>query len=153
MDGQSSRSKEELLTQYRRFHDIYVQLDDADRRVLQSFGLTRIQYSALLLLNAQQGLRPIDLSDRLLCARSTVTRLIDQLEQQGLVHRVSSPDDRRAQFIVLTEAGLDYRNRVQEAHEASLVERFRGFSIEEIKELNRLLDKVRLQLADYLAEH
>ena len=36
-----------------------------------------------------------DLSERLLCERSTVTRLVDYLEGEGLVHRVADPEDRR----------------------------------------------------------
>lgn len=50
----------------------------------------------------------------MLVARSTVSRIIDQMEIDKLVHRVTDPDDRRAQRVVLTAAGVDFAARVHE---------------------------------------
>src|SRR6185369_13928985 len=87
--------------QYRMLHDIYVLLDDGDRRVLENFGLTTSQYSVLMLLDPTEGRRLTTVSDRLLRARSTITRIVDQLEEARLVQRVADPEDRRAQRVVL----------------------------------------------------
>lgn len=110
---------------YRLIHDLYVVLDVGDREILEPFGLTTSQYRVLVLLDADYGQRLITLSDRLLVARSTITRLIDQMEAAGWVHRVDDPHDRRAQHIALTPAGLELRNRAYAAHEASLEDRMR----------------------------
>lgn len=109
---------------YRLIHDLYVLLDAGDRQVLQPFDLTPSQFTLLTLLDTNNGQRLTTLSDRLLVARSTITRLIDQLETAGLVQRVVDPADRRAQQVVLSSAGAALVNRAGAVHQASLAERF-----------------------------
>lgn len=128
---------------YRIIHDIYVLLDDGDQRVLSEFDLTASQYGVLNLLDTHEGQRLTTLSDRLLCARSTITRIIDQLEQDGLVRRVGDAEDRRAQRVVLTPKGEAQRQRVRTSHENSLERRLSILSLDEYQQLHRLLAKLR----------
>ena len=46
-----------------------------------------------------------DLADALLLSRGGATRLVAKAEEDGLVTREIPPDDRRATFAVLTDAG------------------------------------------------
>lgn len=132
--------------QYRMLHDIYVLLDDGDRHVLERFGLTTSQYGVLLLLDCHEGRRLTTVSDRLLLARSTITRIVDQLEGAGLVQREADPHDRRAQRVVLTEAGEARRRAAEEAHRQSLERRMDGLDHAEHEHLGALLDKLRQAL-------
>ncbi|MDX2161008.1 MAG: MarR family transcriptional regulator [bacterium] len=134
--------------QYRLFHDIYVFLDAGDSRALEGFHLTPSQFSLLMLLDPFEGHNLIRLAERLLVARSTITRLIDQLELLGIVHRVSDPNDRRAQQVRLTEKGSLIRERALIAHERSLNQRFGVLSIHEQETLVRLLKRLRDGLID-----
>lgn len=70
--------------------------------------LSLAEYDALLQLAQADGrrLRMSRLADRVVLSRSGVTRLIDRLERNGLVSRVSCPTDARGAEAVLTEAGL-----------------------------------------------
>lgn len=129
--------------QYRMIHDIYVLLDDGDRRVLRSFNLSTSQFAVLLLLDADQGWRLTDLSDRLLFDKSTITRIIDRLEQAALVRRIADPADRRVQRVVLTALGLEQRNQARAAHERSLERRMAVLDAEEQRHLCALLAKLR----------
>ncbi len=137
--------------QYRMFHDLYVMLDDGDRRVLRAFHLSPSQYAVLLLLDATDGWRLTDLSERLLLDKSTVTRLIDRLEQAGLVRRIADPADRRAQRVVLTERGIERRERARVAHERSLARRLAALDPDEQRQLCRLLGKLQEGLQADLA--
>lgn len=149
-----STSREgDILTavqQYRMLHDIYVLLDDGDRRVLAQFGLTTSQYAVLLLLDCDDGRRLTTVSDRLLLARSTITRLVDQLEEAGLVQRDADPHDRRAQRVILTRLGAERRTAAQAAHERSVERRMTVLEQTENEQLWMLLDKLRRSLRDYL---
>jgi DNA-binding MarR family transcriptional regulator len=129
--------------QYRMIYDIYVLLDDGDRRVLRSFNLNTSQYSILLLLDADQGWRLTDLSDRLLFDKSTVTRIIDRLEQMTLVRRIADPSDRRVQRVLLTPQGVSIRDEAHAAHERSMERRLGVLDAEEQHCLRDLLDKLR----------
>jgi DNA-binding MarR family transcriptional regulator len=64
-------------------------------------------YDVLLQLNAtpQRCLRVQDLSERVVLSRSRVSRLVDDLECDGLVERRPDPDDGRATLACLTPAG------------------------------------------------
>jgi DNA-binding MarR family transcriptional regulator len=131
------------LQQYRMIHDIYVLLDDGDRRVLRSFNLSTSQFAVLLLLDADQGWRLTDLSDRLLFDKSTITRIIDRLEQAELVRRIAEPADRRVQRVVLTPTGLALRDQAKAAHEHSLERRMAVLDADEQRHLCHLLTKLR----------
>lgn len=124
MDILPPRASTEILHQYKMIHDIYVMLDDGDRRVLRPFGLTIPQYRVLQSLDETDGQRLTTLSERLLRAKSTITRIIDQLEHDGLVARTSDDDDRRAQRVVLTPAGGELLYSARVAHEKALIFRF-----------------------------
>jgi DNA-binding MarR family transcriptional regulator len=136
--------------QYRMFHDIYVMLDDGDRRVLGSFGLSASQYAVLLLLDGVEGWRLTDLSERLLLDKSTVTRLVDRLEQAGLVRRMADHADRRVQRVLLTEPGFELREQARAAHERSLARRLAILGQDEQQQLCRLLGRLRAWLQEDL---
>lgn len=129
--------------QYRMIYDIYVLMDDGDRRVLRSFNLSTSQYNVLMLLDAERGWRLTDLSDRLLFDKSTVTRIIDRLEQMALVRRLADSSDRRVQRVLLTETGQRLREQAHAAHEHSMVQRMAVLDAEEQRCLLSLLVKLR----------
>ena len=136
-----------LSTQgYRLLVESFILLDACDRMALQPFGLSIIQYNALLLIDESSGRRLTDLSDRLLCDKSTVTRTVDWLEHEGLARRIADPDDRRAQRVILTPAGSTLRQEVAAAHENSLSERMAIFSTLEQQQFVDLLTRLRQHL-------
>ena len=76
-------------------HDVARHLRlEADRRA-GCHGLTRAQWVILFRLNCQPGLSQKELAEILEVEPITVARLIDRLEEHGMVERRSDPDDRR----------------------------------------------------------
>lgn len=141
----------EKTSPYRLVHDVYVLLDYGDRRVLDHFNLTSTQFRVLNLLGASRGRRLTDLSDRVLRSKSQLTRIIDSLEERELIERIHDRGDRRAQLIVLTEAGKKLQDRANQEHADSLVARFGILNSEEQKTIAALLDKLKHGMANYLA--
>ncbi|MFQ3661602.1 MAG: MarR family transcriptional regulator [Chloroflexaceae bacterium] len=125
------------------FHDIYVLLDDGDRRVLRGFNLSPSQFAVLILLDGQAGWRLTDLSERLLVDKSTITRIVDRLESAGLVRREADADDRRVQRVVLTVQGRETRDQARAAHERSIERRMSALDADEQRQLRELLTKLR----------
>lgn len=137
--------------EHRLMCDIYVLLDDGDRRVLAPLGLTPLEYSILQLLDLDQGQRLTDIGAALLCVKSTITRTVDRLEADGLVRRTPDPDDRRAQRLVLTPHGVALRERAYRAHSDSVAQRLQALSSAEREQLGQLLLKLREGLRDGIA--
>jgi DNA-binding MarR family transcriptional regulator len=81
-------------------------------------GLTINDYEALLLLSRaeENALRRIDLAGKLVLTASGVTRLLDGLEQAGLVAKRSCDSDARVTYAVLTEAGRAKLDAAAESH-------------------------------------
>jgi DNA-binding MarR family transcriptional regulator len=46
--------------------------------------------------------------------KSSLTRMVDDLEKKGIVFRKTDPDDRRKVLVSLTEKGLNYYNQLNE---------------------------------------
>jgi DNA-binding MarR family transcriptional regulator len=76
-------------------HDLARQLRlNADRRA-SIHGLTRSQWIVLYRLDRQPGLSQKELAEILEVEPITVARLIDRLEERGMVERRDDPHDRR----------------------------------------------------------
>ena len=67
---------------------------EADRRA-SCHGLTRAQWVILFRLDRQPGLSQKELAELLEVKPITVARLIDRLEEHGMVERRNDPGDRR----------------------------------------------------------
>lgn len=81
---------------------------------------------ALLELSRGQELSQVTLGQRLRLEKSTVSRLVSQLQEQGWVARVRDPADGRAVRLQLTEQGRHVSEQVagaRSSHFARLIER------------------------------
>lgn len=86
-------------------------------RMLQlahEFGLTPPQMSALRALDPEHPVPMRELAATLHCDSSNVTGLVDGLAAQGLVERHEAEHDRRVRMLVVTERGIEVRNRLDE---------------------------------------
>ncbi len=84
-------------------------LDHAAAEALKPYGLTPTQYNALRILRAAgpEGLCRNEVRDRLIARVPDATRLLDRLDEMGLVVRERGGDDRRFVRSRITRAGLD----------------------------------------------
>jgi DNA-binding MarR family transcriptional regulator len=90
----------------------------------QQMGLG--EYEVLLTLAYSDGrrMRMSELADRLALSRSGATRLVDRLEADQLVERVSCETDRRGQWAHLTQPGLDRLRVASPTHLRGIGEHF-----------------------------
>lgn len=71
----------------------------------KQYQVSTPQLNCLLTLYENGPLPPSRIAKQILVESSTVTGIIDRLEQKGFVRRVRSAHDRRKIFIELTESG------------------------------------------------
>jgi DNA-binding MarR family transcriptional regulator len=76
-------------------------------------SITVAQSYSLLAFPPQGSIGMSDLADSLGLAKSTLTRMADQLVKRGLVERLDSPQDRRAVHVRLTEQGRTLRTQIE----------------------------------------
>lgn len=80
--------------------------------IAASLGLPVHLARAVVALSEPAPMR--DLAGHLACDRSYITSLADQLEERGLVRRVTG-DDRRIKLLQLTDEGLAVRKTISDA--------------------------------------
>ena len=108
-------------------------------------GLTLNDFEVLLHLSRADGgrLRRVDLVERVLLTPSGITRLLDGLEQAGLVERSECSSDRRVVYAVLTEAGRERLDAAAVSHTAAVCTLFEGrLEAEELATLAALLERL-----------
>ena len=135
-------------TIFTTMREISVLLFWEQQAVLRPFNLTPEQFETLLLLQISSGWRMSDLSGRLLVDNSKMTRIVDHLAENGWAERQPDPNDRRAQQVFLTSAGLAQREAAQVAHLATLQVSLAGLAEAEQAQLLELLASWRSVLGE-----
>ena len=115
-----------------------------DAELQASAGLSLSRLELLMQLHFKDGRRRMsDLADALLLSRGGATRLVARAEEDGLVRREIPPDDRRATYAVLTDAGRAAAERAYPAYLESVQRLFHDFvSDDETEVLVRVWNRV-----------
>jgi DNA-binding MarR family transcriptional regulator len=116
-------------------------------RLLREHGLTPSQYNILRILRGEGKPLPIlEIASRTITVVPGITGLIDRLERAGFVNRVPCDKDRRVTYVALTERATNTLAAL-DAPVLALHRKLLGhLSGAELKELIRLLEKVRQPL-------
>ena len=90
----------------------------------------------------QRRARLGELAARLTISRGGMTKLVDRLEQGGLLRREPTPNDRRGAYAVLTAAGEATLKRMWPTYSAVLAEVVGPLRASEANTLRRLLREI-----------
>ena len=117
-------------------------------RLLREHGLTPSQYNVLRILRGEGKPLPIlEIASRTIAVVPGITGLIDRLEQAGFVNRLRCEKDRRVIYVALTDQGMTTLAALDEPLVALHRKLMGHLAQGELKELIRLLEKVREPLA------
>ncbi len=76
------------------------------RAMLANAGVTEQQWRVLRVLNEEGPQEPTHLADRACLLLPSLTRILQKLEQRGLISRRSHPADRRRQIVKISASGV-----------------------------------------------
>jgi len=120
----------------------------ARTRLRTSFDTTLPRFDLMAQLErAPGGLRMNEISRRMMVTGGNVTRIVDQLTDEGLVARGPSRGDRRSFTVRLTAAGRKAFAAMAQQHETWIVEMFGALSRKERLQLYALLAKLKSHVA------
>jgi len=126
-----------------RVHTALVKALDAELTAAHDLPLS--SYEVLITLDSapNRKRRMAELADSTLLSRSGMTRLVDRLEDKGLLERDTCTDDGRGCFAVLTEKGSALLRDARPTHLDGVRERFLAhFSEDELALLGDLWERV-----------
>lgn len=141
-----------MTIQKQSLREILFQIELLKRRKVQRFlldiGLTPGQGQARILvyLSSHSSVTQKEIADRCMLDVTTMSRVLNKLEEMGLISRQRDPGCRRAYQIGVTEAGRQKAEEVNRGFERLEEMLCRELSEEEISSLTTGLKKVKESL-------
>jgi len=132
----------EQLKVWRTFLETSFALIDILDDELQAGGELNLRWYDVLvqLEEAEHPVRMNELANRILASKSGLTRVIDRMEEAGLVERQRPPDDRRAIEVVITPKGDQALQAARRVHRNGIHEHFaRHLSDKDLAALGKAL--------------
>ncbi len=111
-------------------------------RRFKEYDVTTEQWAVLCRLREQDDLTQKELAERIVKDQPNLTRMLDKLQQKGLIRRMDNPNDRRAFFIQLTPEGEALMEKLTPLAKEVGTEALCGFTREESDVLKHLLNRV-----------
>lgn len=113
-----------------------------DRRASE-LGITRAQWRVLAHLDHRPGQRQVDLAERLDIEPITLCRIVDKLEEAGLVERRRDPSDRRAWQPFLRDKAAPLVVKLNTLAETFTTDVFGNLDPQELEQTRNLLARIR----------
>ena len=145
MEQSLSSPTPERLRCWRLFFESSLALIDMlDRELQEAVGIPQRWYDVLVQLEeAPGGLAMNGLAERILYSKSGFTRVVDRMEEAGLVRRVRPEHDRRSILVLLTDKGTETMERARLHHRDGIDRHFsRHLTDADITALALALEKI-----------
>ena len=126
----------------RLINRVRVELIDALDRELSKFDISAAQLIVLASVANKEADSAASLCKSISYDPGAMTRMIDRLEQKGLIRRTPNADDRRATNLEITTAGRALYPQLLAAKESVQAQFLRGFNKEEVRALESFLNRV-----------
>jgi len=134
--------------------DLLFEINETARALRREFdcraataGVTRPQWRVLARLKREPGLRQVELADRLDMEPITLCRIVDRLEEAGLVERKPDPSDRRAWRLELTEKAIPLMKRLRGLAQEFAEEAMGDIRESDLRDLQKKLLAIRENVA------
>jgi len=112
-------------------------------RLAVGLGVTRAQWKVLFKLTRMPGLRQVELADMLDLEPITLCRIVDRLEEAGLVERTRDPEDRRAWRLHVTAKAQPLVDQLHGIGEQLVGQAFAGIDRKDIELTRQVLARIR----------
>ena len=144
--AQVTAADDALITTFGRLVEAHSHLNrQLGRSLEQQAGVPHAWFEVLLRVGRAEGgqMSMGGLAQQIALTSGGVTKLIDRMIDAGLVQRVPCPTDRRVSFAALTRSGREALERAVQVHATDLRRAFSGFSEEDLRAVDVLLDRLR----------
>jgi DNA-binding MarR family transcriptional regulator len=137
----TSREQEAYLSLLRSADALQAQVEAR----LKEFGLTGTQYNALRILRGAgpDGMPCSEIGERMITRDPDITRLLDRLQNRGLVERTRGKQDRRVIYGKITPAGMKLLREMDAPIEKHGREMLKHVGQAKLQKLIDLLEQVR----------
>ncbi len=126
----------------RLINRVRIELVDALDRELSKFDISAPQLIVLASVASKEADSAARICKSISYDPGAMTRMIDRLQQKGLIRRIPNPEDRREMNLEMTAAGKALYPQLLAAKETVQAQFLRGFSNDEVCLLEGLLNRM-----------
>jgi DNA-binding MarR family transcriptional regulator len=112
----------------------------------KSESISQIQYNILEYIAVSQPVTPSDINDCQNMSMPNTSRELKKLSEKNLIEKINDSEDRRKQFIRLTNEGEALMGEAFATIEARFQERIQHASEEDLEEIERAIDMLNAKL-------
>ncbi len=123
-------------------------LADSLEKRLNHYNITRSQWIALYYIKNNNMITQRQLADKMSLKEPSVVRLLDKMELYGWVNRISSSDDKRMKFLILTDSGKEIETAMLDVAEKFKSDVLNGISLEDLDVFKATLNKMLINIED-----
>jgi DNA-binding MarR family transcriptional regulator len=122
----------------------YSWLHNKQKNFFSQYNITSQQYNVLRILKGQfpDAISTSEIRSRMLDKSSDASRIVDRLSAKDLVKKITCKSDKRLVDVSLSNKGLELLAQI-DTKMLEFDNLFSSINMEEAKELNRILDKLR----------
>lgn len=118
---------------------------------VEGINITAEQWAILASLWEEDGVHQSLIAEKIGKDRHTITRMLNLLEKNGFVRRVSTEKDKRLLNVYLTDSGRDIKDKLVSIVLGFGEKAFAGLTQNELTELTRILKHITGNLASLKA--
>jgi DNA-binding MarR family transcriptional regulator len=126
---------------------LFKAIQEYSKRIFRKTGLSGPQVWALTILAAEPGLSQGELAERLYAHPSTVSGIVERLQQRGVIDRIPNPEDRRGIRLSLTPLGRRVLKKSPPPVQIGLRRALEGLPTAQLRRFRRVLQSVVQQTA------
>ncbi|MCY1410753.1 Transcriptional regulator SlyA [compost metagenome] len=127
-------------------HDVARLMRKRFEQRARNLDLTRSQWQVLAKLALNEGIHQKGLADMLEIESITLVRLLDKMQERGLIERRRHPTDRRLSLLFLTPAARPVLEVMRGLGEQTRREAMADFTGAETEQMLKMLTRMREQL-------
>jgi DNA-binding MarR family transcriptional regulator len=141
-----AQSPSSTLHVVRRLRKAFLSICRCGDVTFSPYRLTTEQYSLMLAVQRDPGIRQVDVRDRIFAEPNTVTAMVTLLESRGILRRKPCPSDGRARLLYLTAHGQAVMKKLSQDWEPMRALLRKCFSGKAGEEALEILDTVYVEM-------
>ncbi|MGG4492975.1 MarR family winged helix-turn-helix transcriptional regulator [Brevibacillus reuszeri] len=117
-----------------------LKLNNYYQKVVKPYNITIDQWMVLVVLWEEEGLSQNELAERTYKDKTNIARMLFTMEEKGLIHRVTDPNDRRSLHVYLTEKGRLLKDELLPPSIEAYQKTIAGLTEEEVIQFRKTLN-------------
>ncbi len=146
------KHREEIAASLKLFVVLSRAMQSIEKQIIKSvknYDLNLTEFAVLELLY-HKGDQPVQkIGQKILLASSSITYVIDKLEEKGYICRRACKEDRRVTYVSITDEGKKLMDRIFPEHQEELNKIMGGLNLEEKLDLIEKLKRLGLYAKNY----